>query len=206
MSLGSWLGFLVAAMLVAISPGPGAVLSMSIGMRYGYRQALVAILGLQAALLLQVLVVAVGLGALLATSDAAFAAVKFLGVLYLVWLGVQKWRALPMPPRIDAPLPANQGLFTQGLLVNLTNPKAIVFIGALVPQFVDPGQPTFVQYLILGVTLCITDIVVMSAYALAALRLGGWLNDPRSLLWQNRIFGGIFCAAGAVLAASSRAP
>ena len=204
MSQAAWLGFLFAAILIAITPGPGAVLSMSTGLRYGYRSALVAILGLQTAIVVHLIIVAVGFGALLAASKTAFELVKFLGAAYLIWLGIQKWRAPPVPiGKAGASLPT-QGLFLQGLLVNLTNPKAIIFIGALVPQFVDPAQGLLLQYLQIAATLCMTDIVVMSTYALAALRMGHWLYSPHRIRLQNRFFGGLFVTAGALLAISSR--
>lgn len=204
MTLTVWLGFLLAAIVIAVTPGPGAVISMSTGLRHGYWTALVTILGLQTALLMQLLIVALGLGALLATSEAAFSVIKFLGAAYLVWLGIQKWRS-PIVP-VDAGMPAIQrkGAFLQGVLVNLTNPKAIIFIGALVPQFVDPALPQAAQYLVIAATLCLTDMLVMSGYALAAARLGRWLHDPRSIRVQNRFFGGLFVSAGALLAISSR--
>ena len=204
MTLAAWLGFLVAAIVIAVTPGPGAVISMSTGMRHGYWAALTAILGLQAAILLQLAVVGLGLGALLAASETAFLVVKFVGAAYLVWLGIQKWRAQPLPVDADAPPDHRQGLFLQGLLVNLTNPKAIIFIGALVPQFVDPAAEQLPQYLLIAVTLCLTDIAVMSCYALAAARLGRWLHDPKMLRTQNRLFGSLFVSAGALLAISSR--
>ncbi|MDP3538610.1 MAG: homoserine/homoserine lactone efflux protein [Azonexus sp.] len=204
MTLTVWLGFLLAAIVIAVTPGPGAVISMSTGMRHGYRAALVAILGLQAAILAHLAVVAIGFGALLATSEAAFVAAKFVGAGYLVWLGVQKWRALPLPLDESAVPTLRRSLFLQGLLVNLTNPKAIIFIGALVPQFVDPAMPLVPQYLVISGTLCLTDIVVMSIYALTAVRLGQWLHDPKLLRLQNRVFGAVFVTAGALLAASSR--
>lgn len=100
-------------------------------------------------------------------------------------------------------LPRN-GLFMQGLLVNLTNPKAIVFICALVPPFIDPSQPQMPQYLIIAATLCATDMIVMSGYALAAAHIGHWLHRPESARLQNRIFGGLFISAGALLGISSR--
>ena len=204
MSFALWLGFLLAAVLIAITPGPGAVLSMSIGMRYGYRSALLAILGLQAALLLQLIVVALGLGALLAASETAFGLLKLAGAAYLIWLGVTKWRA-PVDAVVvkSGDLPT-RGLFVQGLLVNLTNPKAIVFIGALVPQFIDPAQPVATQYAVIAATLCATDVIVMSGYAVAALQMGRWLGEARHVRWQNRIFGAVFVTAGSMLAVSSR--
>jgi homoserine/homoserine lactone efflux protein len=176
---------------------------MSTGMSLGYRPALAAIAGLQVALLMHLAVVALGLGALLAASDEAFVILRLLGAAYLVWLGVQKWRAPSVAP--DALTSARKrNVFVQGLLVNLANPKAIVFVAALVPQFVDPARPLVVQYVMIAATLCVTDVVVMSGYALAAARIGRWLADPRAVRWQSRVFGGIFIGAGALLAAAGR--
>lgn len=204
MTLPVWLGFLLAAILIAVTPGPGAVISMSTGIRHGYWAALTAILGLQAALLIQLFVVALGLGAVLAASEAAFSVIKFLGAGYLLWLGIRKWFSPVVPVDADAPPMYRKGLFLQGLLVNLTNPKAVIFIGALVPQFVDPLQPQVPQYAVISATLCVIDTLVMSGYALMAARLGRWMHDPRSIRLQNRLFGGLFVSAGALLAISSR--
>ena len=199
-----WLAFLVAAVLIAVTPGPGMAASVATGLRHGYRAALALILGLQAAFLVHLTIVAVGLGTLLATSETAFTLVKFCGAAYLVWLGVQKWRV--RPAAVDAPAPGTRrrSLFLQGLLINLSNPKAVIFIAALVPQFVDPAAPQWPQYLLIAGTLCLTDIVVMSVCALAAARLGRWLHDPRALRLQSRFFGGIFVVAGTALALSAR--
>ena len=204
MTLAVWLGFLAASILIAVTPGPGAVISMSTGMRHGYWSALMAILGLQAAILVHLAIVALGLGAVLAAPESASFLIKFLGAAYLVWLGIQKWRAPAIPIDANVPTVRSKGLFLQGVLVNLTNPKAIVFIAALVPQFVDPAQPQLQQYLLIAATLCATDLAVMSGYALAAVHLGRWLHDPAAIRGQNRFFGGLFISAGALLAASSR--
>ena len=202
MSFALWLGFLVAALVIALTPGPGALLAMSTGMRLGYGPALSAIAGLQVALLMHLAVVALGLGALLAASEHAFSILRLLGAAYLVWLGVRKWRAAAAPGLVT---PAGRRhLFLQGLLVNLANPKAIVFIAALVPQFLDPARSLLGQYLAIAATLCATDVVVMSGYALTASRVGRWLSDPRALRWQNHVFGGIFVGAGALLAVAGR--
>ena len=206
MSLSLWLGFLLATIMIAVTPGPGAVLSMSTSMRYGYWSALTAILGLQAAILVHLAIVAIGFGALLAASETGFSVVKFIGAAYLIWLGVQKWRSPPLPVDAETLSIRRRGLFLQGLLINLTNPKAIIFIGALVPQFIDPGRSQVEQYLLIAATLCLTDIIVMSAYALAAGRLGSWLHDPKAIRLQNRAFGGLFISAGTLLALSSRSP
>ena len=204
MTLTLWLGFLLAAILIAVTPGPGAVLSMSVGVRHGYIPALKAILGLQAAILIHLVIVALGLGAIVAASSAAFAAIKLVGVVYLVWLGVQKWRA-PVGQQAETVVVLHsENLFTQGLLVNLTNPKAIIFIAALVPQFIDQSQPIIHQYLIIAATLCATDVFVMSIYALVAAKISNCFFVPSSTQIQNRIFGGLFVLAGVLLASASR--
>lgn len=203
MTLNLWLAFVLAAILIAVSPGPGAALSMSAGLRHGQFGALPAIFGLQAALLIQLAIVGMGLGAVLAASATAFAVVKFAGAAYLVWLGVQKWRRAGSDDVAQGKA-LRSGLFRQGLLVNLTNPKAIVFIAALTPQFIDPGRPQWLQFLILAATMCGVDTVVMSGYALLATHLRRWLNDARAMKAQNRFFGGIFVGAGMLLATSGR--
>lgn len=92
----------------------------------------------------------------------------------------------------------------QGLLVNLINPKAIIFIGALVPQFINPEQPVLAQYLIVAATLSSIDVITMSIYALAAVRMGQWMHNPKAIQLQNRTFGGLFFSAGVLLAGSAR--
>ena len=204
MSLSLWFGFLAAAVVIAVSPGPGAVTAMSVGSRHGYWVALRAILGLQTALAIQLAVVAAGLGTLLATSELAFEIVKLIGAAYLIWLGVQKWRSAASEIDADGVAIQARGLFAQGLLVNLTNPKAIVFMAALTPQFVDPARPQWPQFLIIGLTMCVVDSLVMSGYALLAGRLRRWLHNPAARNGQNRVFGGIFVGAGILLAASGQ--
>ena len=204
MVLSLWLGFLLAAILIAVSPGPGAAVAMSCGLRYGYAAALRSIFGLESALLIQLTIVAVGLGALLTASALAFDIVKFCGAAYLVWLGIQKWRSSPQEIQENKPPMSSNALFIEGLLVNLANPKAIVFIAALTPQFIDPTRPQWLQFLIIAATMCTVDIVVMSGYALLATRLRHWLHDPKTLKAQNRFFGGVFVGAGLLLASTGR--
>ena len=204
MSWNMWLAFLAAAVVIAVSPGPGAVLSMATGLRHGYAVALRAILGLQTALLIQLAIVVLGLGAVLAASATAFLVVKVAGAAYLIWLGVRKWRAPVELVEDGADARDARGVYLQGVLVNLTNPKAIVFMVALVPQFIDPLLPQWPQFFIIAATMVGTDTVVMSCYALLAGRCRRWLRSPRMMKAQNRVFGGMFVAAGSLLAASSR--
>ena len=168
MSLDVWLAFFAASWLISLSPGSGAISCMAAGLRYGYRRALWNILGLQIGILLVLAIVAVGLGAIIAASTTLFVAIKWLGAAYLVWLGVQQWRA-PASPITDGAADAADGgtprrLVLTGFLVNATNPKGIVFMLAVLPQFIDPAKPQLIQYAICGATLFFTDLVVMSGY------------------------------------------
>lgn len=208
MPLDTWLAFFVASWLISLSPGAGAVSCMSAGMRFGYRRALPNIVGLELGILLVLTIVAAGLGAVLAASTVAFAAVKWLGVAYLVWLGIQQWRAPVIAPEIDAAATASgnaTALLLRGFLVNATNPKGILFMLAVLPQFIDPARPQLVQYVICGGTLLFTDLVVMSGYTGLAARLLRLLRAPHHLRAMNRAFGGLFIAAGAFLATFRRA-
>jgi homoserine/homoserine lactone efflux protein len=96
------------------------------------------------------------------------------------------------------------GFYRQGILVNLGNPKAIVFIAALVPQFIDPAAPKAIQFLVIGITMFSIDVAVMSGYALLAGRFRNRVRDRRAVVLQNRMFGAIFVGAGCLLAGASR--
>jgi homoserine/homoserine lactone efflux protein len=209
MTLETWLAFFVASWLISLSPGAGAISCMAAGMRFGFRRALWNILGLQLGILLVLVIVAAGLGALLAASTYAFEAVKWFGAGYLVWLGIQQWRAPAVPIDAAAAESALGGtpreLVLRGFLVNATNPKGIIFMLAVLPQFIDPARPQFVQYAICAATLFFTDLVVMAGYTGLAARALAALRAPSHIRWVNRAFGSLFVAAGAVLATFRRA-
>ena len=206
MTLSTWLAFFTASWLISLSPGAGAISCMSAGLRYGYRKALWNILGLQVGIVVLVAIVALGLGAALATSVLAFNAIKWFGVAYLLWLGVQQWRAQTKPvDASDTVAHTPRQLFVQGLLVNISNPKGIIFMLAVLPQFIDPAAPQLLQYLQALATLCLTDLVVMSGYTLLAARVLSALRDPAHLRWLNRVFGALFIAAGVLLTGFRRA-
>ena len=208
MPLDTWLPFCVASWLISVSPGAGAISCMTAGMRFGYRRGLWNILGLELGIILVLVIVAAGLGAVLAASEAAFAIVKWLGATYLIWLGVQQWRAPAAPVVLDGEIAAGgtpRALVIRGFLVNATNPKGILFMLAVLPPFIDPAMPQLPQYAICAVTLIFTDLVVMSAYTGLASRVLRLLRAPRQLRALNRAFGGLFVGAGALLATFHRA-
>lgn len=205
MQLHTWLAFFAASWIISLSPGAGAISCMSAGMRYGYRKGLWNILGLQAGILLLVVIVAMGLGAVLAASVLAFNLIKWFGVAYLVWLGIQQWCAEAKPMEVSAEeMRSPRQLFMQGFLVNASNPKGIIFMLAVLPQFIDPHTPQFAQYAICTGTLFFTDAVVMSGYTLLAARVLSALREPAHIRRLNLTFGGLFVGAGVLLAGFKR--
>ena len=200
-----WLAYFLAAWLIALSPGSGAVLSMSHGLQYGVRQTTATIVGLQIGLASILLVAGAGVGALLLASTTAFMVVKVLGAGYLIWLGVKQWRAPVDGAASDAAAPSEPaGLSVRqrvlrGALTNATNPKGIVFMVAVLPQFIDPKKPLALQLAILLVTTLAVDSVVMHGYAFLASRLRALMQSVRARQAQNRVFGGVLMGMGASL-------
>ncbi|WP_020682238.1 homoserine/homoserine lactone efflux protein [Marinobacterium rhizophilum] len=194
-----WLTLLAAATLISLSPGAGAVTAMSYGLSQGVGRAQPAILGLICGYGIQMIIVGVGLGSLIAASVTLFSAIKWLGVTYLVWLGIQKWRDRG-ELELDQGRPSGwHRAFGQSLLINITNPKGLVFLIALIPQFLDPAQPQAPQLLIIGTTLVAVDWCVMTGYSLLASRLRHLMQNPRARRTQNRVTGSALIGAGLVL-------
>lgn len=209
MSSDTWLAFVAAGWLICLSPGPGVLSCVTAGLGHGFRAALWNIAGLQAGATVTLIVVGVGLGALLAASPLAFAAVKGLGAGYLVWLGVQQWRANTSPIRppadADAMVPLRAGdvrraLFMRGLIVNATNPKGILFTASVLPQFIDPAAAQLPQYALVWATLCVIDVCCMTGYTALGVQALRWLASPRVARAVNRGFGALFVVAGLALA------
>ena len=203
-----WLTFIGAAVLIAVSPGAGAIQSMATGLTHGVRRGYWSILGLEVGLMLQLTLVALGLGALVTRSIVAFNAVKWVGVAYLLYLAVRQWRTAARDLREQLDTSADRGrtaLVVRGFLVNATNPKGLVFFLAVVPQFVVPTTPLLPQYLAIGSTMVVVDMVVMGLYTALAVRLLRWMHTPRQQTVVNRTFSGLFATAAVVLSLVRRA-
>lgn len=176
-----WLAFVGAAIAISVSPGAGAIQSMATGLSHGLRRGMWSIAGLQIGLMTQLAVVAIGLGAAVSKSLLAFTLIKWIGVLYLIYLAVRQWRATAddLTTQLGTGSDGTPlSLLFRGALVNLTNPKGLVFLLAVLPQFVIPTEPLLPQYLAIGVTMLIIDVVVMGAYTGLAARRSG--RPPRS--------------------------
>lgn len=207
MQLSLWFTFFAASWAISLSPGPGAVAAMGAGVNHGFARGYWLTLGLVTGIVTQLAIVGVGLGALMTASEAAFVAVKWAGVAYLLWLGIQQWRApVRTVQAIDAErtLVSRRSLILRGWGLNAVNPKGTAFMLAVVPQFIDPAQPLALQYAVIGATLVFTDLVVMAGYTALASRVLAVLKSPRQVRTMNRLFGSLFVVAAALLASFKR--
>lgn len=201
-----WLAYLLTSIILSLSPGSGAINTMTTAINHGYRGASASIAGLQTGLGIHIVLVGVGLGTLFSRSVLAFEVLKWAGAAYLIWLGIQQWRAAgAIDLNALAQTQSRGRLFKRAVFVNLTNPKSIVFLAALFPQFIVPNQPQVMQYVVLGVTTIVVDIIVMIGYATLATRIAGWIKGPRQMKVLNKAFGSLFMLVGALLASAHRA-
>lgn len=206
MDLSLWITYFLAAIVLSVTPGPGVFSSIRSGLHHGVRLGVWNAVGMQVANLIHVVVVAVGLGAILLASETVFAVVKWLGVAYLIYLGIVTWRSPPTSFHDETDdAKGVREVFLHGFFVNLTNPKGIIFFVAVLPQFIDVARPVALQYTILAATTFTVDLIVMLGYTALAARVLRVMKDPASLRWVNRGLGGLFVAAGLALATFRRA-
>ncbi|WP_194788200.1 LysE family transporter [Pseudomonas sp. UFMG81] len=209
MSMETWLAFFAACWVISLSPGAGAIASMSSGLQYGFWRGYWNALGLQLGLIVQIAIIAAGVGAILAASATAFQAIKWFGVAYLVYLAYKQWRALPMDMSDESsvrPIGKPLSLVFRGFLVNVSNPKALVFMLAVLPQFINPHEPLLAQYVAITVTMISVDMLVMAGYTGLASKVLRLLRTPKQQKRLNRTFAGLFIGAATFLATLRRAP
>jgi threonine/homoserine/homoserine lactone efflux protein len=183
----SLLGFIAAALVVLLIPGPGVLYVVARSMSQGQRAGLVSVLGLSTGALVHVAAATAGLSAILLTSATAFGIVKLLGAAYLIFLGLRALVARHNNAAFTTPTPRSlYRLFIQGVVVSVLNPKLAVFFLAFLPQFADPTRGSVSrQVLFLGLLYVALALCTDSAYAMLANRLGTWLRGR-----GGRVLGG----------------
>lgn len=205
MALDTWLLYTLAALGLSLSPGPNSLLALTHGALHGRRRALFTLAGGAAGFTLVIALSMFGIGALLQASAAWLAALKWAGGLYLVWLGVQVWRAPPIAldaalhpdARARAEVPHGRRLARQGFLAAATNPKGILFFAAFLPQFVDPARSVGLQFVIMAATFVVIEFITELALASLAQRVAAWLARVGRAF--NRACGGVFVGIGLAL-------
>lgn len=210
-TLSSWLTFAALSAAIIVVPGPSVMFVIGRALALGRRAALLTVVGNAAGAYVQVVLVAVGLGALLERSIVAFTVVKYVGAAYLVWLGVQAIRSrspeIPTTDTVDdAGTSSTSKVLREGFVVGVTNPKLIVFLSAFLPQFVAAdGWPVPLQMLLLGVLFVLIALVLDSLWAVGAATARSWLAGSSTGLARLRLAGGMtMVGLGVQLAVSGR--
>jgi threonine/homoserine/homoserine lactone efflux protein len=205
MNLELFLAFVLATIVMIVIPGPSVLLTVAHAMAFGTRRALVTLAGIVSGISVQLAVTLIGMTSFMLFLAEWFEVLRWAGVAYLVYLGLQQW--LSKPEAVGTPTNASRSgrsLYAQGFLVTVTNPKSMVFLAAFFPQFVDPAAPLVPQLTVMSAAFLIITFVFTWLWCLPAARLGHWLSGRRRLLWRNRITGTLFLGAGLGLALARR--
>jgi threonine/homoserine/homoserine lactone efflux protein len=199
-----YLAFVVATTVMILLPGPSVMLTVAHSLAFGAIRALATVSGAVLAIGVQLLVTLIGMSWLMLILADGFELLRWAGVAYLVFLGVQQWRAPAVEPGADERAVSGKALFAHGFLVTIANPKSLIFLAAFFPQFVDPAAPWLPQMVLLGVTFLVIGFVFTAAWGFAADRTRVWFGGRRLRL-RNRIAGSLMIGAGLALAMVRRA-
>ena len=203
MSLELYLAYLLACIVITIVPGPTVTLIVANSLTYGARAGLLNVAGTQLGLGLMLIVLLVGLASIIATMGIWFDWLRLAGAAYLIWLGWKLLRSsgsIEQPGEVTAP---RGGFFLQGFLVLMGNPKALLWFGAFIPQFVDPKGDYVGQVILLGLTAMAVAALSDGAYAVLTGRAGTWLSKKRIKLVAR--LSGAFLVGGGIWLALTRA-
>lgn len=208
MTLKLLLIFAVTEFLLSMTPGPAVLLVISQGMKFGFASSIRGTLGILTGNAIYFALSAAGLGALLIASATLFEVIRWVGVAYLVYVGIRM-----LISKADAEIIVDRSisyrrslrLFSQGLITQLSNPKAIVFFTALLPQFISPGNQVFQQFLVLGITSIVVEFPILLVYGLIAERGVHLIPKGRLSAVPDRVAGAFLIGAGIGLA-SMRKP
>jgi homoserine/homoserine lactone efflux protein len=200
MELSTWLLFLGIALVAIVSPGPAVLLSVTNSLTHGFTKSIFSSFGNIIGIFVVSIAAALGLGAVLKASTLLFTILKTFGAIYLIYLGIRQWRSKNnIFEKSIEPSKHNQGklkAFVQGLLVAISNPKAILFFTALFPQFIDLSKPIMIQFVILTTTFMFFSFLILISYARSAHFAKSWFAKKGRALWLNRISGTIFIGFG----------
>lgn len=205
MTFSVWLSLLAACVVISLTPGAGAINTMSNSLTVGWRRSLWGIIGQQIALIVYIVIVAAGVGLLVARFPVLFEIVRYAGAAYLVFLGVRmiliKTDAEEVPEQSFASRSESRWSMTRrGFWINILNPKAVVFFLAFMPQFVRIDQPQFPQYVVVSITMVVVDVIVMwFVFAGAAGQFRQLTRTPRGRRIINSVFGALFILVAGLL-------
>lgn len=217
MSGQTWWMYVVTVFFISATPGPNMLLVMTHGARHGLRQSVGTMAGCMTALLIMMSISAAGLGAVLKAWPALFDTLRYVGAAYLVYLGIKSWRTPVRAGSESADVASTATAatgspsvghfarrFKDGFLVASSNPKAILFAAAFLPQFIDAAAPKLPQFVILLTTFGVIEASWYVIYAAGGLRIAPYLKQARVLKAFNRVSGSVFAGFGVLMAAVHR--
>ncbi|MCO7612634.1 LysE family translocator [Pseudomonas chlororaphis] len=196
--------FLLLATLTILSPGPGVVLTLSNALRHGWSGALPGIFGIALGAFVVAGISASSLGLVLAASTTAFTLLKYIGALYLLYLGVKMWRTQSFIPPLQDTKSRPGRRFVEALSIQLLNPKAGFFFLAVFPQFIQPQGDYYSQFFVLVASYSLLVIALHSGYALMANGARGWLSSSRGAKIVGKLSGMAFLGFGVMLASAHK--
>ena len=215
MNLSTWWIFVTATFLISAAPGPNMLLIMNQSVRFGLRASIYSMAGCMTALMIMFTLSALGLGVVLQNAPAVFDSLRWLGALYLAYLGYKVWTAPVTSSSInDSKNDSTLGnkydgynafnLYKTGFFTAGSNPKALLFAAAFLPQFIQASLPQAPQLLILLATFSVLEILWYFIYALGGLSMAQQLRKPNILRWFNRVTGGAFIGFAGLMAVMKR--
>ena len=206
MSLDVWLLFCITELLLCFSPGPAVFYVVSQGMSQGYKSSLAANVGIVTGSSIYFVISATGLGALLLASHNFFLIVKWIGAAYLIWLGFSTIFSKSSNLDVGKANPKQRHkVFQGGLLIELANPKTLIFFMAILPQFLDLNASLAQQILILAVTSAVIEFISLMIYGVLGHSIEKWTQGSNFIHWVDRISGGVLVSIGVSIAFIKRA-
>ncbi|PLW76372.1 LysE family translocator [Cohaesibacter celericrescens] len=205
LSIQTWLLFIPAALALAVYPGPNNLLALSTAAKQGFIITILAGIGRLSAFAILIALCGLGLGTLLAASETYFILLKWVGGIYLIYIGLRMVLSKPADQHLRQTHHLEWGqLARQDFLVAITNPKAIIIFTAFFPQFLKESEPVFLQFTLLGITFLLLQLIAISSYAFAGAYLSHLVRSARGQKWLNRGSGVALISAGLFLTAARR--
>jgi len=199
MDLNLYIAFFAATTIMILLPGPSVMLTVAHSISFGWRRALATVAGATIGVGIQLAITLVGMTSLMVLMAEWFEWLRWAGVAYLVYLGIQQWRAQPVS-EVAPEVRSGRSLLIQGVVVTTANPKSMIFLAAFFPQFVDPLAAPGPQFVLLGVTFLAITFIFTALWAVVAGHAGSAFRTGRGIVLRNRITGSLMIGAGLGLA------
>ena len=204
MELHIYLAFIISTTIMIALPGPSVLLTVAHSISFGWKHGIATVAGATLGIAIQLAISTIGLASLLNTVAEAFEWLRWIGVAYLIYLGIKQWRSADQSFEFDSSSASKQNVFVQGLVTTILNPKSLIFIAAFLPQFIDTTKPLELQLMIIVTTFLMIAFTVTSIWALIAGKIRNYIKRPKAINAVVRTSGGLMILAGIGLSLARR--